>query len=473
MLHPVLLSGGAGTRLWPLSRRGLPKQLLSLVDSRSLLQETAARVADAQRFQPPLVVTGEAHRFLIAEQLRQSGIEPAAIVLEPCARNTAPAAALAALWLLQRDPDAVMALMPTDHMVRDRAAWLEALDLAEAAAQKGFLVIFGVQPAGPETGYGYIEHGEALEVVPGVYRVEAFTEKPDAQTAQAYLDGGRHLWNSGMAVMRAQDCLSELEQLEPKVVAACRESLAKARVDLDFLRVEEAAFAAGPSISLDHAVMERTAKAAVVPADFGWSDVGAWDALWQLAPQDSAHNAIVGAEACLRDTRGCYIRDELGRLVTVIGVEDMVIVSTRDALLVSPRSRAQEVGAMVKEREAKGRSEVLDPPIVHRPWGTYEDLDAGPRFRVKRIVVKPGGQLSLQRHKHRSEHWVVVSGWASIVCGERVVERGPNESVFVPVGMVHRIENKRDEPLALIEVQCGDYLGEDDIERLEDVYQRA
>jgi mannose-1-phosphate guanylyltransferase/mannose-1-phosphate guanylyltransferase/mannose-6-phosphate isomerase len=471
-IHPVILSGGSGTRLWPLSRQSYPKQLIALLGENSLLQDTILRVGDPDRFTPPLVVANNEHRFLIAEQLRTIGRDPAAIVLEPTARNTAPAAAVAALIVERDDPGGVMALFPADHAIQDVAAMRRALELAGRAAADGRLVTFGIKPSRPETGYGYIRAGEPLADAAGVAAVAAFVEKPDAETAAAYLASGDYLWNGGIFVMSARGFLDELERLQPQVLAAARAALEAARRDFDYLRLDEAAFAEAPSISIDYAVMELTDRAAVVPVDCGWSDVGAWQALWELTPKDEAANVTHG-KVRLKDTRNSYFRAEDGHLLVGVGVEDVIVVTTKDATLVTSRAEAPRVGELVKAMAADGHPETNLPPVVYRPWGSYEDLAEGERFRVKRIVVRPGEALSLQFHRHRSEHWVVVDGVADVTCGEERTEVYPNQSVYIPKGTHHRLENKQTVPLVLVEVQCGDYVGEDDIVRLDDVYGRT
>lgn len=471
LLTPLILSGGAGTRLWPLSRRLYPKQLLALTGARSLLQETAARVADSRRFAPPIVVANDEHRFMVRDQLAEIGIEPAAILLEPVGRNTAPAIALAALRALSMDPEAILAVLPSDHLVRDTDAFLAAMEQAAAAATAGNLVAFGIRPHRPETGYGYIRFEIPLEGSEGVYRIASFVEKPDLATATRYLESGEYVWNSGMFVFPAALVIEELEHFEPEMVAACRTALASADDDLGFTRIGEKEFAGAPSLPIDTAVMERTERAAVVPIDIGWNDLGAFAALYEAGSADDVGNVIHG-EAVLRDSRNCYVHAEDRRLVAGVGLDGMIVVATTDAVLIVPKERADEVKELVAQLEAVGRNEPAHHRRVHRPWGTYEDLDEDDGFRVKRIVVKPGGRLSLQRHAHRSEHWVVVRGVAHVTIGDKVEVIGRNQSTYVPLREVHRLENRGDEPVHLIEVQVGDYVGEDDIERLEDVYKR-
>lgn len=470
-IHPVILSGGSGSRLWPMSRAHYPKQLLPLAGSHTMLQATARRVSDAAHYARPLIIANNDHRFIVAEQLQTVDIQPRAIVLEPVGRNTAPAAAIAALALVEDTPDAVMALLASDHVVTNEAAFTTAMQTAAQAAAAGSLVTFGVKPDRPETGYGYIRQGEPLDGSAGVHRVAEFVEKPDRATAEAYLRSGDFLWNSGMFVLGAQNFLDELQRLAPDMMAACRAAYAASFADLDFLRLDPETFGACPSDSIDYAVMEKTDRAAVVPVDIGWNDVGGWPALWDLADKDANGNAVL-ADSLLQDVRNSYFRADDGRLIAAIGVEDMVVVSTADALLITHRDRAGDVKDIVERLKADDRHEAIHHRRVFRPWGDYNDIDEDARFRVKRIIVKPGGILSLQKHKHRSEHWVVVQGSAIVTRGEEVSELHENQSTYIPKGVVHRLENKGDAPLHLIEVQVGDYVGEDDIERLEDTYGR-
>jgi len=467
---PVILSGGTGTRLWPLSREGYPKQFWPLVSPRTMLQETAARAA-GPGFAPPVVVCNEAHRFLVAEQLREACIEGARILLEPAGRNSAPAVAAAALLLREEDPDAVLWLMAADAAIADLPALLQALEAAVAAARAGRIVTFGMRPTAAESGFGYIEAGAELPGAPGVRTVERFVEKPDAATAAAYLAGGRHLWNSGMFVASAATLLTELERHAPEVLRTAAAAMRAARRDLDFVRLGAAEFSLAPAISIDHAVMEKTALGAVVPASIGWSDLGSWDALWAATDHDAAGNATVGPVE-LVEAEGCYVRSE-GILTGVIGLRDIVVVTTEDAVLVMPRSRAQDVKLLVDRLRAKGRSEATAHRRIYRPWGHYEGLIQGERFQVKKIDVRPGQKLSLQKHFHRAEHWVVVNGTAIVTRDAETILLRENESVYLPLGCVHRLENPGMIPLTLIEVQSGAYLGEDDIVRIEDTYGRV
>ncbi len=453
-LVPVVLSGGAGSRLWPLSRELYPKQLLPLIRAQTMLQETVQRLAGLA-VAAPVVVCNEAHRFLVAEQLRVIGTPAQAILLEPVGRNTAPAIALAAhAALAAQGPDALLLVLPADHVIRDTAALHAAVRTAASLAQAAHLVTFGVVPQAPETGFGYIRRGVA---VGGGWRIAQFIEKPARERAQEFLASGEYFWNSGMFVFGARRFLDELGRHAPEVAAACAQAFRAARSDLDFTRVDATAFAACPSISVDYAVMEKTADAVAVSLEAGWSDVGSWDSL---------HAAVLAD-----NTKNCYLYAQ-SRLVATVGLRDCVVVETKDAVLVAPRDRVQDVKALVTRLKGLGRSEHALHREVFRPWGSYDSLDQGDRFQVKRLVVHPGGVLSLQLHHHRAEHWVVVSGTARITRGEEVFSLEENQSTYIPVGVRHRIENRGDRPLHIIEVQSGDYLGEDDIVRLDDQYGR-
>ncbi|TBR11709.1 MAG: mannose-1-phosphate guanylyltransferase/mannose-6-phosphate isomerase [Lysobacter sp.] len=470
MLHPVILSGGSGSRLWPLSRQNHPKQFLTLIGDRSLFQETALRASRLDRAQPPVTVCSEDHRFMVGEQLQEIGIANGGILLEPEPRNTAPAIALAALHLRARDPDAVMLVMPADHLIDDEAAFRAAVQQASGVAADGWLVTFGIRPDYPETGYGYIRCGG--EVTEHVHRVERFVEKPDLATAERYVADGDYAWNSGMFMFRADRYLAELGRLQPAILSACEHACAGAKRDLDFVRVDKAAFGSSPSDSIDYAVMEKTERAAVVPVSCGWSDIGSWSSLWGAAPRDADGNRCEGDVLAI-DTRNSLVRASDRRMIATIGVEDLVIVDTPDATLVARKDRVQDVKKIVDILKAAGRQEHLFHRKVYRPWGNYDSIDMGERFQVKRIVVKPGAALSLQKHHKRAEHWIVVSGTAEVTCDERVFNLRENESTYIPLGSVHRLCNRGTEPVELIEVQSGHYLGEDDIVRLEDVYGRS
>ena len=466
---PVILSGGSGTRLWPVSRESFPKQLWPLISERSMLQETALRATGAG-FAPPVVVCNEEHRFLIAEQLREAGIEGARIILEPVGRNSAPAIAAAALLVAETEPDAMLWMMAADAAITRTDALAEALARAVAAARAGRFVTFGMTPTGPETGYGYIEVGRELADAPGVHDVARFVEKPDAAAAAVLAADGRHLWNSGMFVFTAAVLLGEMAALAPQVLEAVRAAVAARQTDLDFARLDRTAFAGCENISLDYAVAERTRHAAVVPADLGWSDVGSWNALWELGSKDDAGNVSLG-DVLLEGCQRCYVRSD-GMLTAVVGLDDTVVVTTEDAVLVMHRDRAQDVRRIVERLRASGRHEAASHNRAYRPWGFYESLINGERFQVKRIVVKPGEKLSLQKHFHRAEHWVVVAGTALVMRDADQVMVRENESIYLPLGCVHRLENPGRIALELIEVQSGAYLGEDDIVRIEDTYGR-
>ena len=468
LLVPVILSGGSGTRLWPLSRESHPKQFLPLLGGEtSLLQSTWLRLKGLPGADAPLVVANEDHRFMVAEQLRQVGVTPAALILEPVGRNTAPAIAVAALRAQVGGADPVLLVLPSDHVIADEAAFRQAVLVAMPAAQSGQLVTFGIVPNAPETGYGYIKAAPGE----GVRAVERFVEKPDLATAQGYVASGEYFWNSGMFAFLASRYLEELGKHNPRMVELARESLDKATRDADFLRLDRDSFAACPSDSIDYAVMEKTDRAALVAIDVGWNDVGSWSALWSVVEQDGEGNAHRG-DVIARDCRNTLAIATDKRLLALIGLTDVVAIDTDDALLVAHKDRVQEVKEIVAELKRGQRPQATWHRKVYRPWGSYDGIDSGERFQVKRIVVKPGAALSLQMHHHRAENWIVVKGTARVTCDDKVFLLGENESTFIPLGSRHRLENPGKQPLELIEVQSGGYLGEDDIVRFDDVYGR-
>ncbi len=468
MLTPVLLSGGVGSRLWPVSRETHPKQFLPLAGELSMLQETLRRTSGLEET-APLVVCNEEHRFMVAEQLRQVKIKASALILEPEGRNTAPAVALAAIQALATDPEALLLVLPADHVIQDVDAFVKAVGTAVPLAAQGRLMTFGVVPSSPETGYGYIKCGAALDAE--LYDLERFVEKPDVATAQAYLDSGNYLWNSGMFLLRAATYLEQLGKHAPRILNCCREAMAGAATDMDFVRPASGAFLDCPSDSIDYAVMEKTDAGGVVSLDCGWSDVGAWSALWDVAQRDSDGNACKG-DVMLDGCSDSYFRSD-SRLLAGIGVANLVVVETADAVLVADRARVQDVKIIVNRLKELGRPEFSQHRRVYRPWGSYESLVTAERFQVKRIVVNPGQTLSLQMHHHRAEHWVVVHGTAEVTCEDKVFMLGEDESTYIPLGHKHRLANPGRIPLELIEVQSGAYLGEDDIVRYEDVYGRS
>lgn len=469
-IRPVILSGGSGTRLWPLSRKLYPKQLLPLFNERSLFQETVTRVTERGNLEPVFVVCNEEHRFMVAEQLQQLGETKSTIILEPIGRNTAPAAALAAIIAERKSPGSLLLILPADHAIADPEAFRTAIERSTSAAVDGALVTFGIRPDRPETGYGYIKKGDALDGRDNVYRVDRFIEKPSAAKAKALLTAGDCYWNSGMFLFRTDIYLDELGRFAPNILAACRRAVDRGRADSDFFRPDADAFANSPADSIDFAVMEHTERAVVVPADMGWSDVGSWSSLWELGDKDADGNVLIG-DVMADKVRSSYIRSD-DRLTVAIGLEDTVMVVTDDVVLAAKRDHAQHVRHLVAMLKKENRGEAVSHSTVYRPWGHYQSIGAGERFQVKRISVKPGAALSLQKHRHRAEHWVVVRGTGRVTKGKDVFDLEVNQSTFISAGEVHRLANRRDVPLEIIEVQIGDYLGEDDIERLEDVYGR-
>ena len=474
-IQPVILCGGSGTRLWPLSRQAYPKQFLPLSGDSSLLQQTVSRLGAVAgqdlTVLPAMVVCNEDHRFLVAEQLRSSDAPQGAIVLEPVGRNTAPALTAAALQVSEGGQDPLLLVMPADHLIGDTAAFGRAVQVAAGLASEGRLVTFGIVPDSPETGYGYIRRG--AEISSGAFELDAFVEKPDRATAEQYLASGDYLWNSGMFMMRASVWLAEIERHRGDILAACRTAMQGTQTDGDFVRLDRAAFENCPGDSIDYAVMEKIAApaAAVVALDADWSDIGAWSALWEVGDQDAAGNVVRG-DIVVEDSRNSLLYSQ-HRLLAVVGVDDLVVVETPDAVLIAHKDRTQDVRAITDILKRQERQELEFHRCVHRPWGSYESVDSGPRFQVKRLTVKPGATLSLQMHHHRAEHWIVVSGTARVTRGDDVFMLSENESPYIPLGTRHRLENPGTIPLEIIEVQSGSYLGEDDIVRFEDVYQRT
>lgn len=470
-ITPVILCGGSGTRLWPLSRSTYPKQFLRLTGEHTMLQETLRRLSGLADVAPPIVICNQEHRFLVAEQLRAIGITPKLLLLEPAGRNTAPAVAAAAVALAKDGPDEAMLVLPSDHAIQDTEAFHRAIRTAAAAAAKGRLATFGIIPNAPETGYGYIRRAEILPDLASTYAISRFVEKPDLETARGFLETGDYFWNSGMFLMKASTYLTELAAFQPAILDAVRKALDASRMDMDFCRLDDKAFAASPSISIDYAVMEKTKLGAVVPVEMGWNDVGSWDALWDLHEKTAAGNVLQG-DVLASDVSNTFIKAE-NRMVAAVGVDDLVIVETADAVLVSSRKSSQDVKLLVDRLKSAERTEHVTHRRVYRPWGSYEGIDDGSRYQVKRLTVNPGAKLSLQLHHHRAEHWVVVSGTARVTRGDEEILLSENQSTYIPLGVKHRLENPGLVPLQVIEVQSGSYLGEDDIVRFVDDWNRG
>jgi len=470
MLHPVILSGGIGSRLWPLSREHYPKQLLALVGEQTMLQSTITRLENIPNLAPPIIVCNEDHRFLVAEQLRCIKVKPSAILLEPVGRNTAPAIALAAFAALENDPNAVLLALPADHLIQKVDIFQKVINQAFSISNQELLITFGIVPTKPETGYGYIKAGEQINQY--IQKVEEFVEKPNLETAIKYLESGNYFWNSGMFLFKAQNYLDELKQFEPQIFEICTRAFDKLSLDLnsDFVRVDEKLFKQCISKSIDFAVMEKTTKAAIIPLDAGWSDIGAWSALWEVSKQDNNGNILQG-DIFTENVSNCYLRSEY-RLLATLGVENLIVVETADAVLVAHKDYAQNVKNVVDHLKRTKRSEANLHRKVIRPWGSYESIDNEPRFQVKRITVNVGASLSLQMHYHRSEHWIIVKGTAKITRGDEEFVLTENQSTYIPLGVKHRLENPGKIPLEIIEIQSGSYLGEDDIVRFEDHYGR-
>lgn len=469
-VYPVILSGGSGTRLWPESRRSFPKQLLPLISERTMIQETALRLTQDQGFEPPIIVSNEEHRFSIRHQLSEVGLAVTSHILEPVGRNTAAAVVTAALDAAKRDADSVICILSADHHIRNVPEFIASIKLALPSVEAGALATFGIKPDAPETGFGYIRCGAEIAEAPGVFRIEEFVEKPDLQTAEKFLSSGNYYWNGGIFLFSARHLIEECEALCPDVLNYCRVAYDNSTLDLDFIRLEKSAFEKVPSVPIDVAVMEKTRKAVTVPVDFGWNDVGSWKSMWDMADKDKNNN--VGSEnTLLIDTRNSLVRSK-ERLVVTLGVEDLIVVDTGDVVMISNFENINDIKKVIDRLEDEGRTEHILHNRVHRPWGYYESLDNGARHQVKHICVNPGSNLSLQYHHKRAEHWIVVAGEAQVVVGEEERTLKENQSVYIPVEAKHRLSNTGSEPLHLIEVQTGSYLGEDDIVRLEDVYGR-
>jgi mannose-1-phosphate guanylyltransferase len=467
MLLPIIMAGGSGSRLWPLSRQMFPKQFLTLHGDSSMLQATAERLSGIEHA-PAMVICNEEHRFSVAEQFRLNNIPNSGIILEPVGRNTAPAIALAALQAIKSGQDPLLLILAADHVINDEKEFVKSVKQAQVHAESGKLVTFGIVPTAPETGYGYIKRGAAL--AKSGYAVAKFVEKPDPATAESYIETGEFYWNSGMFLFKASRYLAELKMHRPDILSACEKAIASTKSDLDFIRVDKTAFEACPDDSVDYAVMEKTANAVVVPMDCGWSDVGSWSALWEISEKDKHGNAFKGDVMAI-DTNNSIVHAQ-DKLVATIGLEDIAIVETKDAILVSKLSEVQKLKNVVEQLKAENRSEFNHHREVYRPWGVYDSIDTGERFQVKRITVKPGAKLSVQMHHHRAEHWIVVSGTAKVTNGDKEILLTENQSTYIPIGVIHALENAGEAPLEIIEVQSGSYLGEDDVVRFEDKYGR-
>ncbi len=470
MIIPIILAGGSGTRLWPLSRQLYPKQLIDIYNEDTMLQNTISRLEDLENSGSPIVICNEEHRFMTAEQLREISVEPQAIILEPVGRNTAPAIAIAALKAMENNDDPILLILPADHVIEKIPEFHDAILSGLEYAEQDNLITFGIVPDSPEIGYGYIKRGELLKDNRGISKIQSFVEKPDLVTAKKYLDSGSYTWNSGMFMFKASAIIKEFENHAPEILQPCRKAISTATRDLDFFRLNLKDFQNIPSDSIDYAVMEKTSKGVVIPLDAGWNDMGSFDALWQTGEKDRDLNVIKG-NVLTHDVKETYINSEKS-LIAAVGLEKFVIVETKDAVFISPRDRVQDVKKIVKLLKDQNRSEAINHSKVYRPWGSYETMDIEPRFQVKRITVKPGAKLSLQKHFHRAEHWTVVSGSAVITKGEEQMLLKEDQSTYIPLGTMHRLENPGKIPLELIEVQSGSYLGEDDIVRYDDVYGR-
>jgi len=467
MIAPIILSGGSGTRLWPVSRSLYPKQFINLINETTLFQDTILRLPENSL--DPLIICNEEHRFLAAEQLRQINKKSSGIILEPFGKNTAPAVALAALNLIKDKKDCILLVLSADHHINDVKAFLRAIQIAKPLAESGKLVTFGAKPTKPETGYGYIEVN--LSEKADHYAIKSFTEKPSLNNAQLYLDDGNYFWNSGIFMFKASAYLDELKIFAPDIFYACNKSLTTIQTDSDFIRLDNNEFNACPSESIDYAIMEKTTNSIVVPLNTSWSDIGSWNSLWELKEKDKEGNVSEG-DVILKNVKNTYVSSS-NRLVSAIGVDNLVIVDTEDSLLVASKEYSQKINTIVNELNINNRKEAKSHRKVYRPWGYFDSLDFGNNFQVKRLLINPGAKISLQKHTHRAEHWVVVKGLATITSGEKIIELKINQSTFIPKGTIHRVENKQNSPLEIIEVQTGSYLGEDDIIRIEDDYDRS
>lgn len=467
---PVILSGGSGSRLWPLSRKQYPKQFLALTGEHTLFQQTLERLV-FDGMEAPVVVSNQEHRFIVQEQLEALDLKTQSILLEPFGRNTAPAVAIAAMKLIAEGRDELLLILPADHVIDDQRAFQRALALATNAAEKGEMVLFGVPADRPETGYGYIKSGDERGLPDGVIRVERFVEKPDEARARQFVEEGGYFWNSGMFLFRASRFLEELKKHDTDIYDTCLLALERSRRDDDIISIDPATFECCPDNSIDYAVMEKTRRACVVPLAAGWNDVGSWSSIWEVHDKDANGNVTMG-DVVVHDSRNCLVHGN-GKLVSVVGLEDIVVVETKDAMMIAHKDRVQDVKKVVNQLDAAGRSETQNHCQVYRPWGSYDSVDMGGRFQVKHITVKPGARLSLQMHHHRAEHWIVVSGTAQVTCDDKTFLLTENQSTYIPIASVHRLANPGKIPLEIIEVQSGSYLGEDDIERLEDVYGRT
>jgi mannose-1-phosphate guanylyltransferase/mannose-6-phosphate isomerase len=471
MIRPVILSGGSGTRLWPLSRELYPKQFLPLNGDNTMIQDTVLRLQGMKDVADPIIVCNDDHRFLAAEQMRKIGVKPEAVILEPVGRNTAPAIAAAAHYCIDKEFDDVLLVLPADHVINDLKTFQKVVEAGEKMACSDKLVTFGVVATSPETGYGYIKADtKLLDALSGAASVEKFVEKPDLETAEKYIEDGNYYWNSGMFMFRAVDFVAELQKFNPDADKSAKQAINEAEVDNDFIRLNAQKFGESPSISIDYAVMEKTDSAIVIPLDAGWNDIGSWAALSDVNDHDESNNVVIG-DVILDGVKNSYVRSS-GRLVGVVGVDDHIVVETSDAVLVAHKDRVQNVKKLVEQLKKSKRPEALNHLKVNRPWGTYETVDSSERFLVKRITVKPGARLSLQMHHHRAEHWIVVKGTAKISRGDETVLLSENQSTYIPLGVKHRLENPGKIGLELIEVQSGSYLGEDDIIRFDDTYGR-